>query len=151
MLSKSKAGDVHQSWDSRASAQSTGKLHTELFHLRCIHLSSKHSNVHWLRQPKGWRPELRDWWERCNSSDVTVPTRLVLENRTHRGILRYTAAHQEQVLYRMPQRLWQDHPPSSAGSKHTEPTSPLLIFILVSFLQYFINQYFSEPRCAHWI
>lgn len=109
------------------------------------------SNMHWLRQLKGWMPELRDWWQRCNSSDVMVSTCLVLENKRHRGILRYTAAHQEQVLHCMPQRLWQDHPPSSAGSKHTEPTSPLLIFILVSFLQYFINQYFSETLCAHWI
>lgn len=109
------------------------------------------SNMHWLRQLKGWMPELRDWWQRCNSSDVMVSTCLVLENKRHRGILRYMAAHQEQVLHCMPQRLWPDHPPSSAGSKHTEPTSPLLIFILVSFLQYFINQYFSETLCAHWI
>lgn len=109
------------------------------------------SNVCWLGQPERHTPKLRDCWEQC--SDVTGSTCLILGNKSHKHVQIniYTAAQQEQVLHWMPQRLWQDHPPSSAGSKHTEPTSPLLISILVSFLQYFLNQYFSENPYAPWI
>lgn len=106
MLSRSREGDVHQCWDPRASAQSTGKLHTKLLEPRFIVLSYEPCQMSAGSASRRDTPKLRDWGEQCISLDVTGSTRLVLDNTRHRHVCTHPAAHQEQVLHCLPRRLW---------------------------------------------